>query len=154
MEFGTLIRRMIGCVIVGDGKAVALCFTPDGVYHDVFYGAFEGRERIAEMVRDYFHRDGCNFRWDIHPPVSDGTTGYARYVFSYESKLEEAKGKRTMFEGVAVVTLEKGLIKTYAEVANSALGLQRIGFEPNRLARFIKKQGEELAARDESKGHL
>ena len=70
------------------------------------------------------------------------------------SKLEEAKGKRTMFEGVAVVTLEKGLIKTYTEVANSALGLQRIGFEPNRLARFIKKQGEELAARDESKGHL
>ena len=154
MEFGTLIQKMIGGVIVGDGKAVALCFTPDGVYHDVFYGAFEGRERIAEMVRDYFHRDGCNFRWDIHHPVSDGTTGYARYVFSYESKLEEAKGKRTMFEGVAVVTLEKGLIKTYTEVANSALGLQRIGFEPNRLARFIMKQGAELAARDESKGHL
>ena len=154
MEFGTLIRKMIGGVIVGDGKAVALCFTPDGVYHDVFYGAFEGRERIAEMVRDYFHRDGCNFRWDIHQPVSDGTTGYARYVFSYESKLEEAKGKRTMFEGVAIVTLKDGLIKTYTEVANSALGLQRIGFEPDRLARFIKKQGEELAARDESKGHL
>ena len=37
------------------------CFTPDGVYHDVFYGAFEGRDRIAEMIRDYFHRDGCNF---------------------------------------------------------------------------------------------
>ena len=154
MEFGALIRKMINGVIAGDGDTVASCFTPDGVYHDVFYGAFEGRDRIAEMIRDYFHRDGCNFRWDAHNPVSDGTTGYVRYVFSYESKLEAAKGKRTMFEGVAIVTLENGLIKTYTEVANSAPGLQRIGFEPERLARFVKKQGSELAARDESEGHL
>ncbi|MEC8204046.1 MAG: nuclear transport factor 2 family protein [Pseudomonadota bacterium] len=154
MEFGALIRKMIDGVIAGDGDTVASCFTPDGVYHDVFYGAFEGRDRIAEMIRDYFHRDGCNFRWDTHNPVSDGTTGYVRYVFSYESKLEAAKGKRTMFEGVAVVSLENGLMKTYTEVANSAPGLQRIGFEPERLARFVKKQGAELAARDESEGHL
>ena len=104
MEFGALFRKMINGVIAGDGDTVASCFTPDGVYKDVFYGAFEGRDRIAEMIRDYFHRDGCNFRWDTHNPVSDGTTGYVRYVFSYESKLEAAKGKRTMFEGVAVVT--------------------------------------------------
>ena len=80
MEFGALIRKMIDGVIAGDGDTVASCFTPDGVYHDVFYGAFEGRDRIAEMIRDYFHRDGCNFRWDTHNPVSDGTTGYVRYV--------------------------------------------------------------------------
>ncbi len=57
MEFGALIRKMIDGVIAGDGDTVASCFTPDGVYHDVFYGAFEGRDRIAEMIRDYFHRD-------------------------------------------------------------------------------------------------
>ena len=59
-----------------------------------------------------------------------------------------------MFEGVAVVALEDGLIKSYTEVANSAPGLQRMGFEPERLARFVAKQGEELANRDEAQGHL
>ena len=154
MDFVSLIQKMINGVIIGDGDAVASCFTADGVYHDVFYGAFKGHDRIAEMICGYFHRDGCNFHWDIHTPVSDGTNGYVRYIFSYESKLREANGRRTMFEGVAVVTLENGLIKTYAEVANSAPGLQRIGFDAERLARFIKKQGVELANRDEAKGHL
>ena len=75
MEFGALIRKMINGVIAGDGDTVASCFTPDGVYHDVFYGAFEGRDRIAEMIRDYFPQDGCNFRWDTHNPVSGRNNG-------------------------------------------------------------------------------
>ncbi|MEL0112410.1 MAG: hypothetical protein VW835_11825 [Rickettsiales bacterium] len=59
-----------------------------------------------------------------------------------------------MFEGVAVVTLSGGLISLYKEVANSAPGLRRMGFDAERLARFVEKQGAELAARDESQGHL
>ena len=43
MEFGALIRQMTQSVCDGDGDRVAACFTEDGVYHDVFYGAFEGR---------------------------------------------------------------------------------------------------------------
>ena len=111
MEFGALIRKMIDGACAGDGAAVASCFTEDGVYHDVFYGSFQGHDKIAEMIEGYFHRDGCNFRWDTHEPVSDGNTGYVRYVFSYESKLEDARGRRTMFEGVAVVELDDGLIR-------------------------------------------
>ena len=115
MDFGVLIRKMTQAACEGDGAGVAACFTEDGVYHDVFYGSFEGRGRIAEMINDYFHRDACNFRWDMHDPVSDGETGYCRYVFSYESKLGEAKGTRTMFEGVAIATLQDGLIVSCAQ---------------------------------------
>ncbi|GIS88693.1 MAG: hypothetical protein CM1200mP18_14030 [Gammaproteobacteria bacterium] len=50
------------------------CFTADGVYHDVFYGNFTGRD-IARMIEDYFHRDGENFRWDIFEPVEKAEYG-------------------------------------------------------------------------------
>lgn len=154
MEFGALMRKMMDAACAGDGAGVASCFTPDGVYHDVFYGAFQGHDRIAEMIEGYFHRDARNFRWDTHDPVSDGRTGYVRYVFSYESKLPGCEGKRTMFEGISAVRLRDGLIESYTEVANTAPGLQKLGFEPKRLARIFEKQGEELASRDEARGHV
>ena len=154
MGFGVLIRKMSQAACEGDGAGVAACFTEDGVYHDVFYGSFDGRGRIAEMINDYFHRDACNFRWDMHDPVSDGETGYCRYVFSYESKIDDAKGTRTMFEGVAIAALQDGLVVSYTEVANAAPGLRRMGFGADRLARFAEKQGAELAARTEAVGHL
>ena len=154
MEFGVLIRKMTQAACEGDGVGVAACFTEGGVYHDVFYGSFEGRGRIAEMINDNFHRDACNFRWDMHDPVSDGETGYCRYVFSYESKIDDARGTRTMFEGVAIAKIQDGLIVSYTEVANTAPGLRRMGFAADRLARFAEKQEAELAARKEAEGHL
>ena len=154
MEFGVLMRKMMDAACAGDGRGVASCFTPDGVYHDVFYGPFEGHDRIADMIENYFHRDARNFRWDTHQPVSDGKVGYVRYVFSYESRLPGCEGRRTMFEGISVVQLKAGLIHHYAEVANTAPGLQKLGFVPERLARIYEKQGAELASRDEARGHV
>ncbi len=154
MEFGALMRKMTQAACDGDGAAVASCFTEDGVYHDVFYGAFQGPARIEEMIRDYFHRDATNFRWDLHDPVSDGKVGYVRYIFSYDAKTKGAEGKRAMFEGVSVVALKDGLIAAYKEVANTATGLEMMGYGPERLARIFARQGEELAGRDEVAGHL
>ena len=51
----------------------------------MFYGAFEGRAKIAELIDDWFYRTATDFRWDMHDPVSDGHTLYARYTFSYRS---------------------------------------------------------------------
>lgn len=149
-----LLSRFTTAVEAGDGAAFAALFTPDGVYHDVFYGVFQGRERISAMLTDWFHRDARDFRWDMHAPVCDGTTLYARYVFSFTSKLPDAEGKRAMFEGVSIMTLRDGLIATYREVANAAPGLADLGFPPERLARIIAREGRELKARPEAARHL
>jgi hypothetical protein len=154
MEFGKLMRKMVVAACTGDGNGVADCFVEDGIYDDVFYGVFQGREQIVDMIGNYFYRDACNFRWDLHDPVYNGNNGYVRYVFSYESKLDGFEGNRAMFDGVSIVTLQDGLIGVYKEIANTAPGLQRMGFGPERLGRVIEKQGSELAARDESRGHL
>jgi ketosteroid isomerase-like protein len=89
-----MLRTFCEAVEQRNGAAFAELFTEDGIYHDVFYGAFAGRARIAEMIDDWFYRTASDFRWDMHAPVSDGTTLYARYTFSYRSTLPEAKGAR------------------------------------------------------------
>ena len=153
MAFAELIQTMSEAAARGDGQAVADCFTPDGVYDDVFYGPFQGAA-IIDMIENYFHRDGCNFRWDIHDPVDNGSVGYARYVFSYESKLEGLEGKRALFEGVAICQLKNGKIAHYSEIANSATGLLGLDFGPERLAKFVNKQKAALEAREEAAHHL
>ncbi|MEM7059573.1 MAG: nuclear transport factor 2 family protein [Pseudomonadota bacterium] len=152
MDFAALIRTMTAAACRGDGAGVAACFTPDGVYHDVFYGAFQGQD-IAGMIENYFHRDARNFLWDVHAPVSDGITGYARYVFSFDSKLEGHEGNRACFEGVAICALKDGLIQEYTEVAETVTGLSMLGFAEGRIAGYAAKKGRALLARNEAEKH-
>jgi len=144
MTTTAMLRAFCDAVEHRNGRAFAELFTEDGVYHDVFYGAFEGRAKIAAMVDDWFYRTATDFRWDMHDPVSDGTTLYARYTFSYSSTLPEANGARAMFEGVAIMTLRDGKIVSYHEVANTAPAFADMNFAPERIARIIAKQGAEL----------
>jgi ketosteroid isomerase-like protein len=154
MSITAMLRTFCDAVEQHNGAALAALFTEDGVYHDVFYGAFEGRKKIAEMIDDWFYRTAEDFRWDMHDPVSDGKTLYARYTFSYRSKLPEAKGARVMFEGVAIMTLRDGLIAEYHEVANTAPGFVDMNFAPERIAKIMAKQGTALKARPEMRRHL
>jgi uncharacterized protein (TIGR02246 family) len=154
MDVAALLRAFCDAVEQRDGQSFAALFAEDGVYHDVFYGAFEGRAKIADMVDDWFYRTAEDFRWDMHMPVSDGAMLYARYTFSYRSKLPEASGGRAMFEGVAIMTLRDGKIVSYHEVANTAPAFVDLHFAPERIAKIVAKQGAALKARPEMARHL
>ncbi|WP_027528254.1 nuclear transport factor 2 family protein [Bradyrhizobium sp. Ec3.3] len=154
MTITAMLRAFCDAVEQRNGKAFADLFTEDGVYHDVFYGAFGGRAAIAEMIDDWFYRTATDFRWDMHEPVSDGPTLYARYTFSYRSTLPEAKGARAMFEGVAIMKLRDGGIVEYHEVANTAPAFVDLKFAPERIAKIVAKQGAALKTRPEMKRHL
>jgi len=149
-----MLRTFCDAVEQRDGARFATLFTEDGIYHDVFYGVFEGRAKIAELIDDWFYRTAEDFRWVMHDPVSDGTTLYARYTFSYRSTLPEAKGARAMFEGVSIMQLRDGLIASYREVANTAPAFVDLNFAPERIVRIVSKQGAELKARPEMKRHV
>lgn len=149
MDAVAMLSAFCAAVERRDGKAFADLFTEDGVYHDVFYGAFKGREKIAEMIDDWFHRTARDFRWEMFRPVSDGRTLYAYYTFSYVSTLPEVKGKRVGFDGVSIMTLSDGKIAEYREVANSSIGLLEIGFAPERVARILAKEAAHIKARPE-----
>ncbi|MFA7503827.1 MAG: nuclear transport factor 2 family protein [Burkholderiaceae bacterium] len=148
-----MLAKFTRAVESRDGAGFAQLFAEDGVYHDIFYGVFEGRARIAELIDDWFHRDARDFRWDMHDPVSDGSMLYARYVFSYVSTLPEAQGRRVMFEGVSIMRLENGLIREYHEVANTGPALLRLGFPAERVAKILRRQDDALRGRDEAHRH-
>jgi ketosteroid isomerase-like protein len=154
MNITAMLRAFCDAVEQRKGAAFAALFTEDGVYHDVFYGAFAGRENIAAMIDDRFYRTAADFRWDMHEPASNGETLYARYTFSYRSTLPEANGKRAMFEGVAIMQLRDGKITSYHEVANTAPAFVDLNFAPERIAKIVAKQGAALKARPEMKRHL
>ena len=154
MNTEQLLRAFCDAVEKRNGKAFAELFTEDGVYHDVFYGAFEGRAKIAGMIDDVFYRTASDFRWDMHSPVSDGKTLYAHYTFSYRSTLPEAMGVRVMFEGVAMMKLRDGKILEYHEVANTAPAFVDMNFAPERIAKIFARQGAALKARPEMRRHL
>src|SRR5882757_2717700 len=154
MDTPTLLRAFCDAVEQHNGSAFAELFTEDGVYHDVFYGAFKGRAKIAEMIDEVFYRTATDFRWDMHAPVSDGKTLYAHYTFSYRSTLPEAKGARVMFEVVAIMKLRDGKILEYHEVANTAPAFVDMNFLPERIAKSFARQGAALKARPEMARHL
>ena len=144
MEAAIMLDRFCRAVERRDGKAFAALFAEDGVYHDVFYGAFAGHEKIAALIDDWFYRTAQDFRWDMHDPVSDGTTLYARYTFSYRSTLPEAPAERIFFEGVAIMDLRDGLIARYREIANVGPALVALNFAPERVAKILAKEGAAL----------
>jgi ketosteroid isomerase-like protein len=154
MDLTALLRTFCDAVEHRDGAGLAALFTEDGVYHDLFYGAFEGRARIAELIVDRFYETANDFRWDMHDPVSDGQTVYARYTFSYRSLLPEADGARAMFEGVAILGIRDGLIAEYREVANTGPAFVDMNFTPERIATILARQGQALKARPEMARHL
>ena len=153
MDVSALLKQFTDAVERRDGKAFASLFAEDGIYHDVFYGPFEGRAKIAEMIDDWFHRTARDFRWDMFRPVSDGRTLYAYYTFSYVSTLPEANGKRVGFDGVSMMQLRDGLIVEYREVANSSMGLLEIGFAPERVAKILGKEARHIRQRPEWRRH-
>ena len=153
MDATAMLKEFCEAVEKRDGRRFAALFAEDGVYHDVFYGAFAGRAKIAEMIDDWFHRTARDFRWDMFRPVSDGTMLYAYYTFSYVSTLPEARGRRVGFDGVSMMRLRDGLIVEYREVANAAIGLLDIGFAAERVAKILRKEAAEIKARPEWARH-
>ena len=87
-SFAALLTTFADAVQENDGQRL---FMPDGIYEDGFFGAHVGRESIAAMLQR-FHETGSSYLWEFMDPVSDGTIGYARFRFSYTSRLPESIG--------------------------------------------------------------
>lgn len=138
-SFETLLAAMTRAICAGDGAAAAACFTPGGVYHDGFYGEFAGREAIARMVTDFFHRDARAFEWTLHEALSDGRIGFARYDFRYVSRIPGSEGRAAGFGGLSFCELEGGLIRRYAEQFDRAPVLARLGFSDERIVKSVRR---------------
>jgi hypothetical protein len=154
MELDALLKAFSAAVESGDGNALADCFTADGVYDDYFFGPSQpGRTGIVEMLA-HFHEGGRGFKWDFADAISQGSLGYARYAFSYDSTLPEAKGARVVFDGISRFELADGLIRHYSEVFDRGMALAQLDFAPERLKKVAMKYARALKARPEVARHV
>ena len=152
-DFSKLLERFAAAVEANDGAGLAALFTPDGVYEDGFYGAFTGPAAIAGMLA-HFHETGTNFRWEFFDPLTDGRTGYARYRFSYASKMPGADGKPVVFEGIGHFSFRDGRIARYGEVFDRGVALAQQGFAAERIKRVLEKAAARQNDTPECRAHL
>jgi hypothetical protein len=153
IDFPDLLSRFARAVAANDGATFSALFTEDGVYDDGFFGEYQGRQAIAEMLQ-HFHETGSNYRWDFFDPLSDGRTGYARYRFSYASGMPGAEGKRVLFEGISFFTFRDGLIARYAESFDRGMALAQQDFAPERIKKVLLKLAARQNVGAEAKAHL
>lgn len=154
MDFTRLVAHFAETAATGSGAALAELFTEDGVYVDHFYGAFRGRDAIADMIETHFKGTSEDYRWEFFEPVGTEQMGYARYLFSYTSTLPEAKGKRVLFEGMSRFVLKDGKIRHYSEVFDRGLALSQLDFAAERIKKVVARHADELRARPEARPHL
>jgi ketosteroid isomerase-like protein len=152
-EFDNMLGRFTAAVAANDGAGLAALFADDGVYDDGFYGEYAGRAAIAKMLQ-HFHDTGTNFRWDFFDTLSDGKTGYARYRFSYASKMAGSEGKPVVFEGTSHFVFRDGLIARYSEVFDRGMALAQQDFAPGRIKRVLMKLADKQNATAGAKDHL
>ena len=154
MPFLDLIAKFTDAVEAGDGAALAALFTDDGVYHDTFYGEFQGRAAIQDMLENHFWRDAQAFRWDMREPVEANGIGYTNWSFSYASRLPGVEGRRIVFEGMSRFRLSGALIERYDEVFDMGIALSQTAFAPERIAKIVGKAGTALRARHAGTRHI
>jgi ketosteroid isomerase-like protein len=143
LEFEAIVKEFCAAVEAGDGSRLAGLFTADGVYHDTFYGAYQGREAIRDMLEQRFYGDAEKFFWEMRDPVCAGQIGYTRWRFSFTSRMPDSAGKRVVAEGMSCFELEDGKIRHYSEKFDSGIALSQLDFAPERLGKLHRRWAAE-----------
>ena len=145
-DFAALVARFGAAATAGDGKAFATCFTEDGTYFDYIYGLHQGRDSIADMLENLFHRDAADYDWTFFDPVVKGDLGYARSLSRFVSTIAEFKGRQVVIDGISRFVLKDGLIAEYHESVNGGVAQAQLGVAPERMAKVMKRWSERFLA--------
>jgi ketosteroid isomerase-like protein len=146
-EFAALVTRFSAAATAGDGKALAACFTPDGIYFDYIYGPHSGRDSIADMLENLFHRDAAEYDWTFYEPVVNGDIGYAHSLSTFISTLPAFKDKEVVIDGISRFVLKDGLIAEYHESVNGGVAQSQLGVPPERMAKVMARWSSNFRAR-------
>ena len=152
-SFTALLAAFSASVQANDGRRLAMLFTGDGVYEDGFFGAHTGRIAIATMLQR-FHDTGGSYLWEFVDPVSDGITGYARFRFSYASRLSESMGRPVLFDGISCFRFQGELIARYSEAFDRGVALVQLALPAERIRRVLEKVAQEQNRQPEARAHL
>jgi hypothetical protein len=101
-----------------------------------------------------FHETGGAYRWDFFDSLADGRIGYARWRFSYASKMPGAEGKPVVFEGMSLFEFRGDRIARYSESFDRGIALVQQDFPAERLRKILMKTAQAQNATPACREHL
>ena len=152
-SFVELLTNFAEAVETNHGQRLAMLFTEDGIYEDGFFGAHTGRAAITAMLQR-FHDTGSSYLWEFVDPVSDGVIGYARFRFSYTSRLPESIGRPVLFDSISCFRFRRDLITHYSEIFDRGVALAQLDFPAERIKRILQKAATAQNQLPETRRHL
>lgn len=154
-DFNEFLAKFTLAAESGDGRRFAECFTSDGVYYDYIYGVHRGREEIAHMMQNLFHRDaGSDYRWEMFDGVIDDNVGYAWSLSSFSSAIPKFEGNQVVIDGMSRFVMRDGLIAEYRESVNGGVAMRQLGVDPDRTAKVFERWAGWLRERKETQAYL
>jgi len=123
-----------------DVAALVACFTPDGSYHDTFFGGHAGPAELRAMFERMF-REGRDYRWTMETVVETGSGAAAEWTFGYTvtEAIPRSAGRTVRFRGMSVFEKRDGKIAAYRESFDLGAALLQLGFSPEAMAKTIRR---------------
>ena len=123
-----------------DVAALVACFTPDGSYHDTFFGGHTGPAGLRAMFERMF-REGRDYAWTMETVVETETGAAAEWSFAYTvtDAIPRSAGRAVRFRGMSVFEKRDGKIAAYRESFDLGAALLQLGFSPEAMARTIRR---------------
>ena len=123
-----------------DVRALVACFTPDGSYHDTFFGGHAGPAALRAMFERMF-REGHDYRWTMETVVETDTGAAAEWTFGYtvSDAIPRSAGRAVRFRGMSFFEKRGGRIAAYRESFDLGAALLQLGFSPEAMAKTIRR---------------
>ena len=101
--FEKITNKLTKYACNNEGDKFADLFVDNGIYHDYIWKL--SRKNIKLMLNNYFHRDAKSFYWKMYDHVFKDNKGYAKFRFSFTSKITQFKDKRVVVSGISFLNL-------------------------------------------------
>jgi steroid delta-isomerase-like uncharacterized protein len=123
-----------------DVAALVACFTPDGSYHDTFFGGHTGPAELRAMFERMF-REGRDYEWTMETVVETETGAAAEWTFGYTvtEAIPRSAGRTVRFRGMSLFEKRDGKIAAYRESFDLGAALLQLGFSPEAMAKTIRR---------------
>ena len=100
---------------------------------------FKEKKNIKLMLNNYFHRDAKNFYWEMRDHVFRDDIGYAKYMFTFTSKVPEYFGKKVVVSGISFFRFKFNSIVEYSESVNGGIAMVQLGVKPAKMKKVFLK---------------
>ena len=136
----SVVREFEGAFNRRDVTALVACFTPDGSYHDTFFGGHVGSAALRAMFERMF-REGRDYAWTMDTVVETDMAAAAEWTFAYTvtEAIPRSAGRAVRFRGMSFFEKRGGRISAYRESFDMGAALLQLGFSPEATAKTIHR---------------